>query len=338
MSLRVSRDSVLAFRLRANHLDRRLKDGSEPLAAIAGLQDSGPRAGVLSLHARVHGVTAASWELPDLAQVWGPRGAIYLVPRNDIAVFTLGQLPRDSGSQKLIEKAAASMKKILAGRTLRKAEVFSRLRSLNLGVDFIPAGKTGSVLPRWDARDTLIRAVDAPDADIEECRIELARRFFHYLGPSTLMGLKRWAGVSQEDAQITFSSLSKELIAIEVDSHNAWCLRSDADDLTKARAQSGVRLLPADDPYLNYRVAKEFLVPEHKFRLQLWPKAPPPGALLVNGMVTGTWRRNQWHIVIKPWRKKPSNNVAEAVAEELSRFPLHGDKTNAIAEWLSPLK
>ena len=338
MSLRVSIDEVLAYRYRANHLDKRLKAGSEPFAARAGLQDSGPRAGVISLHARVNGVTASLWEQPDMAQVWGPRGAIYIVPRNDIAVFTLGQLPRDSGSLKLIEKAVASIKKILAGRTLRKSEVLSRFRSLNLGVDFLPAGKTGSILPRWDARDTLIRAVDAPDADIEECRIELARRFFHYLGPSTLKGLKQWAGISREDAQMTFSSLSNELLNIEVDGHKAWCLESDVDDLNKPRAKRGVRLLPADDPYLNYRTAKEFLVPEHKFQLQLWPKAPPPGALLVDGIISGIWRRNQWHFVFKPWRKKISNTVADAVTEEISRFPLQGDPTKARVEWLSPLK
>lgn len=73
------------------HLDRRLPAGSHVAAAFGGLQDSAPRAGLLSLHARMEGVTPDAWEHPDLAQVWGPRGAVYLIPRDAIAAFTVGR-------------------------------------------------------------------------------------------------------------------------------------------------------------------------------------------------------------------------------------------------------
>jgi hypothetical protein len=51
--VKVTRDQVVAFRLRANHLDQRLPAGSLADAAFAGLQDSVPRAALVALHARV---------------------------------------------------------------------------------------------------------------------------------------------------------------------------------------------------------------------------------------------------------------------------------------------
>jgi len=55
--LALSREQVLAFRRRVNSLDERLPAGADSLrlAAWAGLQDSMPRAALLSIHARVEG-------------------------------------------------------------------------------------------------------------------------------------------------------------------------------------------------------------------------------------------------------------------------------------------
>ena len=69
--------------------------GSKSLrrAAWAGLQDSMPRAALLSLHARVDGVDPSTWEHSSLAQLWGPRYHTYVVPKRDFALFSLGRLP-----------------------------------------------------------------------------------------------------------------------------------------------------------------------------------------------------------------------------------------------------
>src|SRR5438445_13269173 len=93
--LRVTRRQILAFRRRVGALDERMPMGSQSLrrAAWAGLQDSMPRAALLSLHARVEGVGPTTWEHPSLVQVWGPRFSAYVVPARDVAVFTLGRMP-----------------------------------------------------------------------------------------------------------------------------------------------------------------------------------------------------------------------------------------------------
>src|SRR5262249_55191654 len=62
-------------------------------AAWAGLQDSMPRAALLSLHARVERVRPTSWEHASLAQVWGPRFSTYVVAARGHAIFTVGRRP-----------------------------------------------------------------------------------------------------------------------------------------------------------------------------------------------------------------------------------------------------
>src|SRR5580765_6175901 len=91
----LTRAESLAFRRPAGALEERLAPGRGSLrqAAWAGLQDSMPRAALLSIHARVEGVGPSSWEDASLVQVWGPRYHVYVVAARDLAVFTLGRLP-----------------------------------------------------------------------------------------------------------------------------------------------------------------------------------------------------------------------------------------------------
>src|SRR5579863_10276148 len=90
--LALTRPQILAFRRHAGALDARLPPGPGSLrqAAWAGLQDSAPRAALLSIHARVAGAEPSTWEHPSLVQTWGPRHNVYTVPAADLAIFTIG--------------------------------------------------------------------------------------------------------------------------------------------------------------------------------------------------------------------------------------------------------
>lgn len=96
---RVSRDDVVAFRLRAHHLAERLgPDGLLEAAGRCGLQNSPPGSALLALNARVHGLTLERWreavaDEKSLLQTWCMRGAPYVVPTGDLPVFTTGVLP-----------------------------------------------------------------------------------------------------------------------------------------------------------------------------------------------------------------------------------------------------
>ena len=86
--LRLTRSQILAFRRHAGGLDERLPRGQDSLrrAAWAGLPDSMPRAALHSIHARVAGTEASTWEDPSLVQLWGPRFSVFVVAARALGV------------------------------------------------------------------------------------------------------------------------------------------------------------------------------------------------------------------------------------------------------------
>lgn len=121
--LRLSRSQILAFRRHVGALDERLPTGRRSLrrAAWAGLQDSMPRAALLSIHARMAGTAPASWEDPSLVQVWGPRFSAYVVAKRDLAVFTVGRLPDEERPLKRAQDIAARLGAALAGARMAQS-------------------------------------------------------------------------------------------------------------------------------------------------------------------------------------------------------------------------
>ena len=162
-SLILTRAQILSFRRRVGALDKRLPPGAQSLrrAAWAGLQDSVPRAAVLSIHARVQGTGPTAWEDPSLVQLWGPRFATYVVAAQDRAVFTLGRLPDDTKALRRAEDTAARLHEFLAGRTMNYG-VAGRGMGINPNT-LRYAAPTGTVLIRWDgARAPTVWTVPRP--------------------------------------------------------------------------------------------------------------------------------------------------------------------------------
>lgn len=99
MVIEVSASQVVAFRLAAHHLARRLPgDGLLEAAGRCGVQNSPPGSALLALNARVRGVSVeqmagAVAEDRTLLQTWCMRGAPYFFPTIDAPVFTTGVLP-----------------------------------------------------------------------------------------------------------------------------------------------------------------------------------------------------------------------------------------------------
>ena len=74
-----------------------------------------PRAALLSIHARVEGTHASTWEDPSLVQTWGPRHDVFVVALRDLAIFTLGILPDDGSSRRRAEELAARLHAFVGG-------------------------------------------------------------------------------------------------------------------------------------------------------------------------------------------------------------------------------
>jgi winged helix DNA-binding protein len=321
-ALKVTRAQILAFRRRAGALDQRLPSGARSLriAAWAGLQDSMPRAAVLSIHARVEGTGPSAWEDPSFVQVWGPRYHVYVVAEPDLAVFTLGRLP-DSG--KIRERAlelAARAHVLLEGGRMRYDDAGNALRTHGNNLRY--AALTGTLAIRWEgARRPLVWTVPSPTIEPAEATRELARRFLHVFGPTGPAAFARWGSIGAGKAATTFAELEAELISVAAPWGDALVLAEDEAALREpATPPAAARLLPSGDAYTLGVTSDDraLLVPDQGQRGRLWTPRVWPGAVLVAGEVAGTWRRAGRAVAIQVWRRLAPETRAAVVAEAQS--------------------
>ena len=335
MLLDLTREQILAFRRRVGALDERLPPGARSLrrAAWAGLQDSMPRAALLSIHARVEGAHAAVWEDPSLVQLWGLRYSTYVVAERDRALFTLGRLTDDPRGRQRAEDIAARLHAFLAGRRMGDGEA-ARALGVNSN-SFRYAAPTGTVLIRWEgARQPTIWSVPRPDVDPLDARRELARRYLHVFGPMTPASFATWAGIALAEAGAVFDGLRRSLTAVRTPIGDAWILASDEPLLRAPPAPTAAaRLLPSGDTYYLLQGAdRELLVPDAERRAALWTSRVWPGAVLVDGEIVGTWRRAQAKLTVTPWTRIPRAK-REAVEAEAAGLPLPGVEGSISVLW-----
>jgi hypothetical protein len=323
--VRLTRQQILAFRRRVGALDERMPMGSQSLrrAAWAGLQDSMPRAALLSLHARVEGVEPSTWEDPSLAQLWGPRYSTYVVPKRDFALFSLGRIPDNAKGRLRAERMAERLHAHLDGRRMTDREAG---RALGIGNALRYAATTGTVAIRWEgARAPILWTVAAPEIDpVDACR-ELARRYLHVFGPATAGGFAGWAGISRRSAAAAFASLEESLLPVRSPLGDEWLLAEDEPTMRAAEAPAApARLLPSGDAYFLLDGAQRtLLVPRADQRSRLWTPRVWPGALLVDGEIRGTWRRAQLTVRIDAWARL-ARGARDAVEAEAGTLPLPG--------------
>jgi Winged helix DNA-binding domain len=326
--LDLTREQVLAFRRRAGALDERLPYGEDSLrrAAWAGLQDSMPRAALLSIHARVDGTGPSAWEDPSLVQLWGPRFQIFVIAARDLALFSLGRLPDDAKGRERAEKLAARLHAILDGGRMAYGEAGQALGVNPNALRY--AAPTGTVLIRWEgARQSTVWTVPRPEIDPLEARLELARRYLHVYGPTTPAAFGRWSSIGPKYATAAFEALQQELTPVNTPVGPGWILAADE---AAFRAAPGpvppARLLPSGDAYfLLQGTDRDLLVPEADRRGALWTTRVWPGALLVEGEIAGTWRRADTALTVQPWRRL-SPGERDAVVAEAESLPLPGLK------------
>ena len=327
-------EQVLRYRASASHLDRKVPLRSISRAAWGGLQDSVPRGGVISLHARVERTKPDSWEHPSLVQIWFRGGADYIVPRRDVGIFTLGCLPRDRERAIQLEQLADEIHRITEGQTMLVREVAARLGHRSAGDPLHPrvSSTTGRVHIRWDASKIWAIPVERPSIDPEEARHELARRFLHWYGPATRQRLASWTGVKPADAAETWKAIEPELVEIHVEGSagarpgRRFMLEADVEALERAEPIDGVRLLPQDDPFTKFD--HDLLVPDERLRLRALPRTGQspgyiPGAILVDGQIIGAWQRQQRRVTLLPF-SKISAPVRQAIEHEALTMPIAG--------------
>jgi len=76
----------------------------------------------------------------------------------------------------------------------------------------------------------------------------------------------------------------------------------------------------------------ELLVPDADRRRALWTPRVWPGGLLVNGEISGTWRRADATMAVHPWRRLSPAEL-DAVAAEVETFPFSGLAGRIAVRW-----
>jgi hypothetical protein len=334
--LKVTRAQILAFRRRVGALDQRLPAGRRSLrrAAWAGLQDSMPRAALLSIHARVEGAGPSVWADPSLAQVWGPRYQVYVVAARDLAVFTLGRLPDSGVTRRTAEDLADRLHVFLDGAQMRFDDAG---RALGVhGNKLRYAALTGRLAIRWEgARRPTVWTIPPPDIAPAKATLELARRYLHIFGPAGPKAFGKWAGIGVQTAVRAFDDLGGELIPVLTPPGEAFMLARDEPAIREAPAPAAAaRLLPSGDAYTLHATSEDraLLVPDDGQRRELWTPRVWPGALLVAGEIVGTWRRAGRTFTIQAWQRLP-RTAREAVVAEAESLPLPATSGPTVIHW-----
>jgi hypothetical protein len=335
--LQLDRSQILAFRRRVNGLDERLSRGRPTLRRVAwaGLQDSMPRAALLSIHARMERTKPDTWEDSSYLQVWGLRFNAYVVAKSDLAIFTLGRLPEEDDRQDGVRNLAERLRATLGDASMTQ-DAAARALGLKDANTLRYAATTGTVAIRWDgARQPVIRALSPPEMDPRDAHLELARRYLHVFGPSTPDGFAQWAGIRpRRRARATFATLRSTLIPVGTPIGEAWILKSDEAAFRAApSAPAPARLLPSGDAYFLLQGSqREILVVEEHQRKALWPSRVWPGALLLDGEIAGTWRRQEGLLTVQPWSRLSSAQRG-SVESEAASMPLSGVEGNIAVRW-----
>jgi hypothetical protein len=334
-SLRLTRSQILAFRRHVGALDERLPRGRNSLrrAAWAGLQDSMPRAALLSIHARVGGTEPSTWEDPSLVQLWGPRHHAYVVPARDLAVFSLGRLPDDAGSRRIAEDLAVRLHALLGNTRMTSGEAGDALSVHANKLRY--AAPTGTVAIRWDgARQPTIWILPSPDVEPRDARLELARRYLHIFGPTTPEAFAQWVGIGPPRGRAAFDALRRSLTPVRTPAGDAWILTRDEPTFRATLGPAApARLLPSGDSYFLLQGAdRELLVTDADRRRALWTPRVWPGGLLVDGELAGTWRRAQNTVEVHTWRRL-SRAARDAVEAEAESLPLPDIRGQIVVCW-----
>ena len=293
-----------------------------------------PRAAVLSIHARVGGTEPATWEDPSLIQLWGPRYQLYVVAREDLAPFSLGRLPDDAKGRAKAEDLAARLHEMLAGRTtMTYGEAGARMGVHGNQLRY--AASTGTVLIRWaGARAPTIWTVPRPAIEPFDARLELARRYLNFYGPTTAAAFAKWAAISPAQARAAFEALGPELTPVRTAIGDGWILSVDEPGFrAPAGTAAPARLLPSGDSYfLFWGADRELLVPEADRRDALWTSRVWPGAVLAGGEIVGTWRRDGANVSVEGWRRLTAGERS-AIEAEAASLPLPDLRTDIRVRW-----
>ena len=321
VSMKITRDQVLAFRVHAQQLDVTTRTTTADLAVLdLGVQETGPDGGRWALELR--GCTP---EPDDLFTAWTLRGAPHVYRRDQAAAVAAAVAPfSEADASKRVFDASSPPEQ---GRHPgpRRARPDRRTRCATSRTKPVVKGAMSTELhrrlpepyQRWcgvcDAEHLYEQpfrlaalqgglelqpgtSPPGPPADQragEVRRRGSTRRSTPCAGCCTCSGRSRRSrssATSTRTVKDVKARWPEDVVPVEVDGEERSVLEDDLDALTSPPDVSGAgALLGPFDLFLQAR-DRELVVPEKADRKDLWRTIGRPGGVLVGHDVLGTWR------------------------------------------------
>ena len=360
MAMTVTREEVLAFRVRAQQLDQDFGTIAAASVLDIGVQDTGPDAGRWALALRGIDVTAlrtaGSVLNSALSVAWTVRGAPHLYRRTDlpwIAAVTAPYSDNDAG--KRIYDAAKPLKaagisnlqalRSIAGEMRRiviapmvKGELSRELastmappylrfcRPCNAShlyeMPFRQAALPAGLELRAGTSPPVLQPIPGFSASAEAPeRFDLIRCYLRLLGPATPQQVAAYLDAPVQEVKARWPQDAVETL-LEDKSH--WMLAEDLPKIGGGPA-TAVRLLGGFDLFVQTK-ERTLLVADPKQAKVLWPVLGRPGAVLVDGEIAGTWRPrkagSKLTVLIGLWAPLDAKKRAavQSEAEKLAAF------------------
>ncbi|MEV0645934.1 crosslink repair DNA glycosylase YcaQ family protein [Phytomonospora sp. NPDC050363] len=308
----MNREGVLRYRYFAQGLDR--PDDTAGAVIGLGVQDTPPGSAEVALAARgaaTEGTTAT----------WTVRGAPHLHRRADLPALAAALWPHSSadalarmaGAAPQLSAAGVDGREALAAVTAAMREAAGEPRTkgelsaaVTAAVDDsysrlcpgcgtvhvyeslfrLGALPAGLVFAEGSGPLTFVRLDDWPGVPSEPAGTDaLIGRFLELTGPSSLADVAAFLGTAPARLKEFWPA---GLTAVEVEGRQCWFPGDPDKAVADAERPESVRLLPRSDPYLGGD--RELLVPDKRYRAELWRNLSRRGALLVDGEITGYWQ------------------------------------------------
>ncbi len=337
----------MAFRVRAQQLDRTQGSLADTAVLDIGVQDTGPDGGRWALATR--GVDVTSLTGDALVLLWTVRGAPHLYRRADVGAVAAAVEPfsdADAGKRiydaakplkaagigilAALDEVAARMREIV-GRPTVKGEVSGRLAELMpepylrfcrpcdathlYEMPFrLAAVRAGLELRLGTSPPVLERIPGFRPAAAPGDRFDLVRTYLRLLGPATPKHVADYLDAPVKEVKARWP---RDAVEVSVDGETRWLLAADEGALASAES-TATRLLGPFDLFLQAK-DRATLVPDAARVKELWPVLGRPGAVLVDGDVAGTWRPRKsgrsFTVAVQPWRRLTGSNRDAVVAE-----------------------
>jgi hypothetical protein len=340
--LQLTRADVLAFRVRAQQLDRTAGTVADTAVLDLGVQDTGADAGRWAL--AVRGVADVS----GLALAWTIRGAPHLYRRADLPgvaaatapfseadaakrVFDAAKPLKVAGIPVLsaLDTIAGQMRDIVTAPTV-KGEVSQqlsarleepylrfcrpcdavhlfeqpfRLGALRAGLEL----RSDTSPPVLEPIPDFVPAATVPD------RLDVVRGYLRLHGPATPQQTAAYLDAPVKEVRARWPA---DAVEVAVDGERRWALAADVDGLAAGPVRS-TRLLGPFDPFLQTR-DRSLLVRDEARARDLWRTLGRPGGVLVDGEIAGTWRPRKagrrLGVQVELWRDVPVGALEEQAA------------------------